>query len=175
MAFGVVAVLSVVIGVPVGVSTIRDDHLAREEAHQIRGLIADPSRPGDVPAERKQLLVGRAVAGYLDSLHLADGKVLVDVALGFPVVLQSGELRQFVITPDRDFPQVLAAPVTFGVDYILVPPGGGLGGLDAVGRQFPGLYQNGGGLPVTLVREWTAEGTTAVGWRLYRIDRPAGS
>jgi hypothetical protein len=132
----------------------------------------------DVP----RYLVGREVASYLDKLRLPRGSVLVDVFLGFPIVLSSVNPRQFVITPDRDFKQVLADPEMFGVQYFLVPPSGGLASLDALHRQWPNVYESGGGFG-TLIREFRSpveqsgfdpaifnQGVVeSLRWRLYRI------
>jgi hypothetical protein len=169
MVAAIAAVSSTVLALPAGWTTIRDDRLAREEAHQLRGLIADPGHPGDVPPERVQYLIGGQVAAYLDGLHLPDGAVVVDVAIGFPVVLQSRDPHQFVITPDRDFKAVVQDPVVYHAKYLLVAPPSGLGALDAVNRQYPSLYVSGVGLPVVLDREFTAPGFDGIRWRLYRL------
>jgi hypothetical protein len=97
---------------------------------------------------------------------LPDGSVIVDVAVGFPIVLQSSHPRQFVITPDRDFERILADPATFSVRYLLVPSGAGYSSLDAVGRAYPGLFNEGAGF-ARLVAEF---GSGALAWRLYEID-----
>jgi hypothetical protein len=131
-------------------------------------------------------LIGQEVATYLDKMQLADGSVLVDVFLGFPIVLSSDNPRQFVITPDRDFQQIVADPRTFGVEYILVPPSGGLAGLDAIKRQWPAIYERGAGLG-TLVHEFRTPVEESgfdprifnggvldsLRWRLYRLNPEA--
>jgi len=165
----IAAVSSSVLALPTAWMTIRDDRLAREEAHQIRGLITDPRFPGTPPPERAQYLVGGQVASYLDGLHLPDGSVVVDVAIGFPVVLQSRDPHQFVITPDRDFKAIVQDPVIYHARYLLVAPPSGLGALDAVNRQYPALYVSGVGLPVVLDREFDAPGFDGIRWRLYRL------
>jgi hypothetical protein len=169
-ALALAAIVTAVAGLPAAAGTIREDRLAREEAHQLRGLIPDASRPGDVPPERAQYQLGGKVAAYVDALAPGDGRVLVDVAIGFPVVLQSRHPRQFVITTDRDFEAAVQAPSQFGVEYLLVSPAAGLGYLDALSRQFPSLYTSGESIGATLVQEFRIAGFPSMGWKLYRLD-----
>ena len=154
-ALGIAAVVALAIAVPSAWATMRDPQLGRGEYNKV----------DDVP----QYLIGGDVATYLDQLHLPAGSVLLDVFLGFPIVLQSDNPRQFVITPDRDFRPILADPQAFGVRYILVPPSDGLGTLDAVTRRWPGVYETGAGLG-RLVREFgVSTGNTSLKWRLYKV------
>ena len=153
--------------IPSGFATVQASDLAREEAPAILGLGA--TVPADMPSERHQYRVARDVATYLDSLELADGSVVIDVALGFWVVLQSERPRQFVITPDRDFEAVVADPATFGAKYLLVSPASGVGSLSAISRAYPGIFQNGAGIG-TLEREFLSPGGEQHTWRLYRVD-----
>ena len=122
---------------PSGLATVQAFDLAREEAPALKGLGA--TLPADMPSERHQYRVARDVAGYLDSLELPDGAVVIDVALGFWVVLQSDRPRQFVITPDRDFEAVVADPATFDAKYLLVSPASGVGSLE---RHQPGVSRD---------------------------------
>jgi Dolichyl-phosphate-mannose-protein mannosyltransferase len=110
-----------------------------------------------------------AVGETLDAMHLPYGSVLLDVFLGFGIVVNSDNPHQFVITPDRDFKAVLADPAAFGVRYLLVPPPDReLGELDAINRQYPSIYADGAGI-ATLVREFD-EFWPYFAWRLYRLD-----
>jgi len=113
----------------------------------------------------------REVAHDLDSLHLTSGTVLVDDFLGFPIVVSSSNPRQFVITSDRDFQSVVADPRGAGIEYILVPESVGMGTLDAVNRQYPDLFETGGGF-ATLVKEYPSVGVNEYTWRLYRVSLP---
>jgi hypothetical protein len=103
------------------------------------------------------------IAADIDTLDLSSGSVLLDVANGNPIVLQSAHPDWFVITPDRDFERVLADPITFGVRYLLVADSA----LDAVNRAYPSLHANGAGF-ATLVAMYDEPGSAA--WRLYRVD-----
>ena len=109
--------------------------------------------------------VGRAIDADLDRLNLPPGSVLLDTFEGNPIVLNSSNPSQFVITSDRDFQAVVDDPAAFRVQYVLVPPPTGLGGLDSINRAHPGFFENGAGM-ATLVREY---GPASV-WRLYRIN-----
>jgi hypothetical protein len=152
--------------VPAGMATVQAGDLAREEAPAIKGLGA--TLPADMPSERHQYRVARDVASYLDGRDLPDGSVVIDVALGFWVVLQSDRPKQFVITPDRDFEAVVADPAAFGAKYLLVSPSAGMGSLSLITRTHPGLYENGAGI-ATLEHEFTSPGGAQHTWRLYRI------
>jgi hypothetical protein len=117
--------------------------------------------------EQPRYIVARGTADYLDALNLPDGAVLVDTFLGFPIVLDSAKPRQFVVTSDRDFKQSVSDPATFAVKYLLVPESGGLGDLDAIERQWPGIYETGAGIG-QLVKEFGIDGAS-FRWRLYEL------
>jgi putative flippase GtrA len=105
------------------------------------------------------------IASYLDGLNLPPGSVLVDTFLGFPIVANSENQTQFVITSDRDFRSTLSDPAGAGVKYLLVPdPRGAAGRLDAINRFYPGIYDTGAGI-ATLVSQF------GEGWRLYEVNR----
>lgn len=154
-----------VVALPGATITMFDAKLAREEVFQVHPLNAKADL-GDAPAQGKRNHeVAHQVVQYLDSLDLPRGSVLIDVARGYPVVLQSRKPSQFVITPDRDFRAVVADPAAFGVRYILVTVGGAQ--LDAIGKTYPGIYDDGAGV-ARLEREFGDPGETA-GWRLYSM------
>jgi hypothetical protein len=145
------------LALPSAWATMRDPMLGRGEHNKL----------DDLP----QYLVGAAISDYLDRMDLGEGEVLVDVFLGFPIVLESDNPRQFVITTDRDFKAVTTDPQIYDVRYILVPPTGGLGSLDAIKRQWPRIYETGATL-ATLVHEFRVPGTSdAFRWRLYAVNR----
>lgn len=151
----IVVMIGLVVAIPTTWMTMTDRTLGRGEANKTD--------------DRPQYLLGAAVSEYLDAMDLPRGAVLVDVFLGFPIVLQSDNPTQFVITPDRDFVPAVTDPETFNVQYILVPPSGGLGNLDAIKRQWPGIYQNGAGVG-ELVHEFDLPGLSdGFKWRLYRV------
>jgi hypothetical protein len=159
---GAIAVLSLVaVGLPSSARTMIDPLLGRGE--------------NDQSADLRRYLAGKEVADYLDERALPEGSVIVDVFLGFPIVLQSENPKQFVITSDRDFRAVLSAPATFGARYLLVPPtSSGLGSLDAIGRAYPGVYETGGGIG-RVVHEFPAPmrwlpGAEGFIWRLVELD-----
>jgi hypothetical protein len=162
-ALSVAVILMVAVSLPIGISTMTDPRIGREEAEQVRALLSgsDPTMTYTVPIE-----IGAAAARYIDGLGLPDGSVIVDVAVGFPIVLQSGHPRQFVITPDRDFQRILADPATFAARYLLVPFGSGYSSLDAVGRAYPTMFHDGAGI----ARRVAEFGSGIFAWRLYRLD-----
>jgi hypothetical protein len=113
-----------------------------------------------------QFLVGQQAAGYIDSLNPGAGTVLVDGAMGFPIILESRNPTQFVTTPDRDFQEALLDPTSFGVKYMLVPEAIGYQSLDAINRAYPGIYDSGAGIG-KLVQQFSSGGNS---WRLYSIS-----
>ena len=156
-----------VLAMPVAAITMFDARLAREEAFQLHPLNPAADLFGAQPQAKRSYEVAREVVGYLDELALPRGAVLIDVARGYPVVLQSKRPEQFVITPDRDFRATVADPAAFGVRYILVPTVVDGGQLDAVGRAHAGIYADGAGI-ARLEREFGSAGESS-GWRLYTV------
>jgi hypothetical protein len=161
-AFGVGIVALVAISLPIGLVTMTDPQTGREEADQVRALAGgyDPTL-----ASVQQAAVGSAVARYIDDLDVPDGSVIVDIALGFPIVLQSSHPHRFVITPDRDFERILADPASFKARYLLVPSGAGYSARDAVTRAYPRLFDDGDGFS-HLVAQF---GSGTFAWRLYEV------
>jgi hypothetical protein len=60
--------------------------------------------------------------------------VVTDSAYAFAIILASRHPRQFVITPDRDFPAILADPRGHQVRFLLVSANGA---ADAVRAAYP--------------------------------------
>jgi len=150
-------------GMPTSLAAMTDPRLGREEGAQVRALAsgADPTA-----AALRSARHGAEAARYLDDKGLANGTVLVDVATGFPIVMQSRNRLQFVITTERDFDAALADPLTFGVHYLVVPSSEAAADLDAVNRGYPTLYASGAGF-ATLVAEFGSG--DALNWRLYQV------
>ena len=161
VAAGVIVLL--VVGSAASLRTMLDAHLGREEAYTMESWLLGPDRQSTLPDQTSA--AGGAVARYLDGLSHPDGSVLVDVATGFPIVLQSERPRQFVITPDRDFPASLSDPRVFGIRYLVVRVDSQ---LDAVGRVH-GLTSSTESPIVDLVREFEEGG---VSWRLFAVRDP---
>lgn len=162
----VAAVALVWAGVATTTWTMLEPTLGQEEARQLGPyLVGAVGGRTTLPPESQSYRLGGEVARAIDALGLPPGGVLVDVATGFPIVLQSERPTQFVITPDRDFQAVLADPVAFHVRYLLVPDDQYLGTLDALNRHYPGLYADGAGIG-RLVGEF---GNPTFSWRLYLV------
>lgn len=169
-ARGTVRMLAAVAVVWAGVATttwtMLEPTLGQEEARQLGPyLVGAVGGPTTVPPESQSYRLGGEVARAIDALGLPSGSVLVDVATGFPIVLQSQRPTQFVITPDRDFPAILADPLAFRVRYLLVPDDRYLGTLDALNRHYPGLYEDGAGIGKLVA----AFESASFSWRLYLV------
>ena len=167
-AMGAAAAIMIAVAVPIGARTMLDPGQNPQyggEAFQLRPIIY-PNESTGLYSPFGQYEVGRQAATYLDSLHLGNGQVLVDGAMGFPIILESQHPTQFTTTPDRDFQEALLDPVSFGVKYLLVPEAIGYQSLDAVNRAYPGIYDSGAGIS-QLVMQFSAGGNN---WRLYEIS-----
>jgi hypothetical protein len=163
-------VMGIALSLATGLRTMRDPLPAREEADALRSALGnDPPAAGTSYVLATHADSAR-VAAAIDALELSKGSVLIDVATGNAVVLQSAHPDWFVITPDRDFAQVLADPGSFGVRYLVVIANSGEGALDALNRAYPTLYATGDGF-ARLVGEYNQGGSG--GWRLYSIE-PSG-
>ncbi|HXA27604.1 MAG TPA: hypothetical protein VN193_02555 [Candidatus Angelobacter sp.] len=167
--FALACVLLVAIALPVGVRTVLDPDINHAEAYPLQALLQGGPRTTPQRQVSSRYLTDRQVAAYIDAMHLPRGAVLIDSFRGFVVVMASAHPEEFVTTADRDFRPVLADPGQAGVEYLLVPPDNDLGLLDAVNRQYPGIYSNGAGI-ATLVRQFDDPSDLAINWRLYRVN-----
>lgn len=166
-AFGILVAVGIALSLPTSLVTMRNPLLAREEADALRSVLGnDPPATGASYVLAIHAEASR-VAAAIDALDLSQGSVLLDVATGNPIVLQSAHPDWFVITPDRDFQRVLADPASFGVRYLVVPGPSGEGALDALNRAYPALYATGAGF-ATLVGQYDQPGADS--WRLYRVE-----
>lgn len=164
-----VAILALVaLGLPSGLTTMHDAKLGRGTSDKVSLLVgSDEARSLAAISWHGEHSAARGLVGYLDGLALSPGSVLIDVAFGFPIVLQSRQPDVFVITPDRDFPAVVADPAAFGVRYLVVAPAYSYGQVDAVERSQPGMYDTGAGI-ADLVKQF-GSGDINSTWRLYQL------
>jgi hypothetical protein len=162
-------VLTTAVAVPAGVQAVLDPDINHAEAYPLQALLHGGPQTKPQRLVSSRWLIDRQVASSIDSMHLRRGAVLIDTFRGFVVVMASAHPEQFVTTSDRDFRPVLADPAQSGVEYLLVPPDTDLGQLDAVNRQYPGIYANGAGI-ATLVRQFDDPSDLAINWRLYRVS-----
>ena len=152
-----------VVAAPIAAQTMLDPTVGYGEEKQFAMFRGGPDAAAGTALSDE---ISGEVAAYLDAKRLPEGSVLVDTAIGYGIVLLSDHPRQFVITPDRDFPGALSDPGQFGVRYLLISqPGGGAevqAALDAVRRTYPAMYESGAGI-AHLERDF-------VGWRLYEVN-----
>jgi len=168
-AMGLAAVGLLALSVPVGAMTMLDpgqNPQAGGEAFQLRPILF-PNEALAAITPFGQYQVGNQAAAYLDGMNLGSGSVLVDGAMGFPIILESRNPTQFITTPDRDFQEALLDPVSFRVKYLLVPEDVGYQSLDALNRAYPGIYETGAGVG-QLVKQFSAGGNN---WRLYQVGQ----
>ena len=144
---------------------VSDARLAPEDVPQGGSVLARLEGRDEPTSRLGWADTDRRVAAYLDARHLPDGGVLMDLASGFEIFLASDHARQFVITPDRDFPKLLADPQLGQVRYLLVSA---QAGYDALTVAHPSLYADGAGI-ATLVKEFRNPVVEGRDWRLYRV------
>jgi hypothetical protein len=115
----------------------------------------------------------QVVAHQIDALRVGHGAVMVDnFEPCIPqVIMSSKNAKQFSIPNDQDFVQRLGAPYQQGVRYLLAAQQAGFGLVDALNRQWPTLYADGGGV-ASLVGTIHFAGCPDM--RLYRVI-PASS
>jgi hypothetical protein len=127
------------------VKTMGDPKLAPEERFAGLTLLVSPPRHAR-PDDRVTNRIGAVhkMARAIDSLHVPQGRILLDTGGACTpfLVLASHNPRQFVITNDRDFRQILADPAAAHIRYLLVPARGGQGNLDAINATYPGFETN---------------------------------
>ena len=135
------------------------------------------SKPSDIDRDYAQnFQKAQNVASFIAGLNLPDGDVVVDNSspcVPLAIVL-SPNPKVFVIPNDRDFQRILADPLTFHANYILLPPPGGQGSLTATNRLYPTLYNTGqdsGGRKLgTLVFAFRGAGACPP-FHLYRVTQ----
>lgn len=148
--------------------TMMSHKYGREEARDLRAIFYPKSAQlGDFEA-LNGLHVERAIARYVDRMHLPNGAVLTDSGNAFGILMSTRHLHAFTITSDLDFERAVADPPRFHIHYLLVP---GKAGYDAIEAAYPGIYATGGGF-ATLVKQWDGYGYSPP-WRLYRITDEA--
>ncbi len=110
-----------------------------------------------------------SITSDIDAHHYPSGSILMDTfsSCSWAIDVISRHPHQFVITSDYDFQRTVSDPYAFHVRYILVPPGGGAGGLDAVNRQYPALYDTGAHFAHE-VKQYNTLGCPT--FRLFRVD-----
>ena len=106
------------------------------------------------------------ISRYIDARHYPNGDIVADTADScLPnVITNVMNPRVFVITNDRDFPKVLADPLTFHAHYLMVQTAG-VTSADAVGQAYPGLASSSW---AHLVHKFPSAGY-CVGLRLYQV------
>ncbi|MCU1453702.1 MAG: hypothetical protein JWN46_1848 [Acidimicrobiales bacterium] len=163
----VVAILVAVSALPTTAWAMFDRRLGAGEKPQLTWVLHGVHTPGQ-RADQRLFPSARAIAADLDRRLLPDGAVVIDTfsPCASMILMTSSRPHQFVITSDRDFERTLADPSRFGAAYLMAPPTGGYGDLDAVNRAYPDLYRDGTGVG-RLIHQYAQVGCPA--FRLYRV------
>ena len=120
----------------------------------------------------KDLTKAKEVAAYTNALiGQAEPRdrplILTDSYSAYSVLLNSQYPRQWVITNDRDFMEILADPYAYGVDYVLVSRKIGAV-LQIIHETYPGLFDHGTSW-TELEKDFDGE------WRLFRVTGSTSS
>jgi hypothetical protein len=108
----------------------------------------------------------RALAAWLDSLHLPQASVLADTGTAFAVVAASDNPRQFLITSDDGFGAALADPPAHGIRYLLRNEHGG---VDTVRARWADLGTATGPVWATQVAAYPGASQWSYGWTVWAV------
>ncbi|MFA7249263.1 MAG: hypothetical protein WC273_06460 [Dehalococcoidia bacterium] len=152
--------LAMLVAVPTSAWALWRADTGLEESGPVRHMI-DPASPDALVEER---MVTGQIAEYLDALPQGQ-LVYIQTVSSWGVAVQAKDRTRLVITNDSDAERFLDDPVK-SLDYILVPPLGGISNNGEVIRRFPGIWENGEPW-LRLEHEWKfASGPS---YRLYRV------
>ncbi len=163
-----VAVIIAIVGpsLPATAAGMFNRKVGIEESFQIGFVVHEAGT--ETAAERAAAV---PMLPYIEDLHLRDGSIVTDEDLHGCVttmIIRSTNPKVFVIPNDTDFQRVLADPLTFHADYVLVPQPAGFDSVNSVVRAYPSLYDNGAGF-ARLVRSFPASVGLCPPYRLYRV------
>ncbi len=115
-----------------------------------------------------------SISRYIGDMHLPNGSVLVDntVACIPEIIVTSPNAKVFVIPNDRDYLRVLADPLTFHAHFILVPYAVGLAAVNAINKEYPGIYK--GNQSFVRLDHSFAVGANCPAFRLFRVVTHTG-
>jgi hypothetical protein len=157
-----------VVSLPISAVGMSDRSVAPTQSDELSPVINLVRHPGAAPVALRRNVTERAVAHAVDALHLGSGKVLLDVFVGYPIVLYSDRPNQFVIPSDRDWRVAISGPAADGVEYFLVPsPTNPLAALDDLNRTYPGIFETGAGIGQP-IETFPGVGHSGA-WRLFRV------
>lgn len=120
----------------------------------------------DESGTHKDLKIAREVSHYVNDLIREAGPgekplILTDAYSAYSVLLNSRYPKQWVITNDRDFMEILEDPYAHGVDYVLVSKKIGAV-LQIIHETYPELFEK-GTYWAELAADFEGE------WRLFRV------
>lgn len=164
---GLVAVAACAPGILTTVHTLSHAGIASQDRYELAYFLwpHGAEAKGDTIPQSEAAVA--KLAKQLDGLHLRHGAIMVDnfTTCIVPLILDSTDPREFIIPNDQDYQAKLGVPYQDGVRYFLVP-NPATNPLDALDRQFPGLYNTGQGL-AKLDQQINLPGCPA--FRLYKL------
>jgi hypothetical protein len=163
----IAAVLAIGSSVTVGFA-MNDKNIGGAERSSLHWIFTGRAETSFERFLKVQVSSEQHITREIDAMGLRSSSVVMDTFTPCisTILMMSSHPHQFVITSDRDFQRVLADPPTFKAHYLLVPPPAGYGGLDAVTRAYPKLYDTGRG--ARLVKEFDEGGCPKL--RLYKLN-----
>ncbi|MDT7574803.1 MAG: hypothetical protein QOH17_1136 [Pseudonocardiales bacterium] len=150
-----------------GVLVLTQPVLASQEYLRVRPVLdaITHSANGDAGANG-MWAQDRALAAWLDSLHLPQASVLADTGTAFAVVAASDNPRQFLITSDDGFDAALADPPAHGIRYLLRNEHGG---IDTVRTRWADLGTATGPVWATQVAAYPGASQWSYGWTVWAV------
>ena len=164
----VLAIAGWILSAPVILWAMSDYDFGRQEAPQVRAVLS--GAPAEQTAFYDIMGAAHPIPGYLErKIFPKDEKVAVDSFAGWPVSAQISpkHLRHHLImTPDRNFQDVLAEPDDSDVRYFLVPDPEKVP-QDAILQKFPRMWDSRD--PAFRLVETFPESGQRQEWRLYEL------
>lgn len=163
-------VVALVLGIPgiVG-STLAmgNTHIGPAEEAALGWLFKPAHSPAELQTE-EFLPSAQQIARKVDQLGFGESSIVLDTFnCGSLIVMNSRDPHQFIITSDRDFEEIVADPLAFGVSYLLVPDNDQ--GIDAISVAHPGIFLGGrtGDMQTQIVAQYKTTGCPE--YRLLRV------
>lgn len=174
-----VAVVVLAPSIPATAAGMFNPKIGSEESNWLGFVVHGIEHRTLTPAERDNRSAHAyelALGAYTARLRLPHGDIVVDNfdECVTPVLTSAVDPKVFVIPNDRDYKQVLDAPLTFHARFMLVPPLTRTTAIEnSIVRLYPTLYATGAGF-ATLVHQYPALGNNCPAYRLYKLDRNPG-
>lgn len=149
----IVIIVLLIASMPLSLQLLRDSNI-EEEANFAAIIYGE--RPEPIFNAEKE------IAGFIEAYFKNNKKLLIDDAMGYPIVAFTKYPTRFILPYQYHFRSAVVFPTNFAAGYIVADPRTLEGRLDAVGLYHTNAYFNGIN-GATLVKE-------AGPWRVYSFE-----